>query len=214
MTTKNAVDHDFDEVSLDHTTLPSRTGQSADAVPLTTPLLGPGDWVGDWVVEGHLGTGSLSQVYAVTGMLGGVPRRLALKLIHAPGEPALGESILREAYALTSFSHPSLIQALAVWQAETDGPLNGAVAVLLPLAEFSLAEYLRRFSGVSRWRMTEQAVCSGAAEIAGALAYLHKSGKPDGSAVVVHNDVKPDNVRHDRPDTRRFADADPVHGAR
>ena len=59
----------------------------------------------------------------VRGLLDGTPRRLALKLIDTTAGPELGESVLREAHALTAFRHPHLLRALAIWQfgAELDG---------------------------------------------------------------------------------------------
>jgi hypothetical protein len=68
------------------------------------------------------------------------------------------------------------------------------VVLLLPIAELSLGDYIRGRPAGGFPPAAEQTVCDGAADIASALAYLHRSGKADGSGAVVHNDVKPENI--------------------
>ncbi|MBO0871425.1 MAG: protein kinase, partial [Micromonosporaceae bacterium] len=167
-------------------TLPSPTSGGAG----TPRRLVPGDQVGDWTVETHLGSGGQSDVYSVYGILDGVPRRLALKLVAVPQRPDAAESLLREAYAMATFNHPFLLRAHAVWQVPPDEPGGPAVALLLPMAETTLAAHLRRTSATP----DERAAYRGATGLAEALAYLHRRRKPDGSDAVVHNDVKPENV--------------------
>jgi serine/threonine-protein kinase len=127
-------------------------------------------------------------------MLGGVPRRLALKVVQASGSPDAGSAVLREAQALSAFRHRNLMSSLAAWQTPPDGDLAGAVVFLLPLAELSLADYLRDRTAGGYGPCDTAATCMAAAGIGSALAYLHRSPKPDGSGPVVHNDVKPENL--------------------
>src|ERR1700726_4109515 len=93
--------------------------------PPTRPRLPIGADVGGWRIEAHIGSGLWSDVYAATGVLGGVPRRLALKAIRVGSQLEAGESALREAHAVSSFRHPNLMHALAVWQQPTDNEPAG-----------------------------------------------------------------------------------------
>jgi hypothetical protein len=127
-------------------------------------------------------------------MLDGIPRRLALKVVRVGTSAGAGEAVLREAHALSAFRHPNLLHSLAAWQAPPGDDLSGAVAFLLPLAELSLADYLRDGIAGGYGPCDTTSTCLAAAGIAGALAYLHRSPKPDGSGPVVHNDVKPENL--------------------
>lgn len=126
-------DVDATDPSTDSATLPSLTGPSAgiagtrEAGARRTALM-PGDHAGDWIIGGHLGTGSAGDVYVARGLLE------------------------------------------------------------------SLAEYLSGAGMSPAARMPVPAVCRGAAQIGEALAYLHHSGKPDGSGTVVRNDVTPENI--------------------
>ncbi len=87
------------------------------------------------------------------------------------------------------------MSSLAVWQTPDDGDVTGAVAFLLPLAELRLADYLRGRASSGRYGVPDiPSTCLAAAGISDALAYLHRSPKPDGSGPVVHNDVKPENI--------------------
>src|SRR5205807_1968738 len=101
---------------------------------------------------------------------------------------------LREAHALSAFRHPNLLHSLAAWQTPPGGDRAGAVVFLLPLAELSLADYLRDGIVGGYGPCDTAATCLAAAGVADALAYLHRSPKPDGSGPVVHNDVKPENL--------------------
>jgi hypothetical protein len=171
-------------------TMSSPTGRTRSAVPRR---LGSGDRVDGWGVEAHLGSGAQSDVYVVRGLLRELPRRLALKLVAAPLRSASAEGLLREAYVLTTFDHPHLIHAHAAWVV-SDGPVAGSVALLLPLAETTLAAHLRADTPAQADGAGVRAAYRGAAGMAEALGYLHRARKPDGSRVVLHNDIKPENV--------------------
>jgi hypothetical protein len=167
----------------------------------TDPAAVVADWrrkatddIGGWRIQALIGSGAWSDVYLVAGLLGGLPRRLALKVIQASGSPDAGAAVLREAQALSEFQHPHLMRSLAAWQTPRDGDLAGAVVFLLPLAELSLADYLRDRTVGGYDPCDPAAICRAAAGISSALAYLHSSPKPDGSGPVVHNDVKPENL--------------------
>jgi serine/threonine protein kinase len=150
--------------------------------------------IGGWRIEAHIGSGGWSQVFLARGVLDGIPRRLALKVVRVDAPSEAGEAVAREAHALSAFRHPSLIHALAAWQTPVNGELAGAVVFLLPAAELGLAEQLRDQAADGGGPADPQAVCAAVAGIASAVAYLHKSHKPDGSGPVIHDDIKPENI--------------------
>ena len=175
----------------DGATRPSDAGWPTGMRPPRLPVSAE---VGGWRIEAHVGSGLWSDVYVGAGTLDGVPRRLALKAVQVADLPEAREAALREAHALSSFRHRHLMRALAVWQEPRDSDLAGAVVFLMPLAELSLADYIRGLAAGQYGSRNLPAICAGAAGIADALGYLHSSRKADGSGVVVHNDVKPGNV--------------------
>lgn len=165
---------------------PSRTGLSA-AGPGGLPEL-----FGRYRPVRKLGQGGMAEVWlAETSGIEGFRKRVALKLIRSDvkDDPDYRRLFFREARLGASFNHPHLIHV------HDFGEVVGRYFIAMELAEgMSLRELTRRVHAVGA-RLTPGEVAALGAQLAGALAYLHRYVDPDGAPrPVVHRDVSPENV--------------------
>ena len=141
---------------------------------MTGRLLHPGESVGGYTVERHLGAGGSSRVYLVRDGSGAVA---ALKSVDAAQDEVAAERLRREVRSLMAVRHPAVPRVL---DAELDSTDTFVVFEYVP--GMSLAEHVFTYGPLSG-----QELAAMAESIAGALEAAHVAG-------VVHRDVTPSNV--------------------
>ncbi len=147
---------------------------------------GPGERVGDFVIERELGRGGMSVVYAARQL--GLERSVALKLIpEAPGDAgaARWQRLEREGRILASLRHEALVTVHAA------GVVPGYRYVAMDLVQGTTLRALidGHAAGFARpgdpsWHPFVLEVLH---KVAGALGAAHAHG-------IIHRDVKPENV--------------------
>ena len=138
--------------------------------------MNPGDSLGHYRVVAELGVGGMGEVYRATDTKLG--REVALKVL--PAEMAARadrlERFRREAKALATLDHPSIVTVFSVEEAE------GVHFLTMQLVEGEPLDRLIPEGGLPVDRILE--IATGLAE---ALAAAHEKG-------IVHRDLKPGNV--------------------
>jgi serine/threonine-protein kinase len=151
-------------------------------------LLAPGDPFDRYVIDALLGEGGMGRVYSAHDSR--LERKVALKILRAPGERAFGTTgsldsgassngparLLREARAAAALDHPNAVAIFDV------GEVDGTPYIAMELVD---GRSLRAFIGDAsvplerrlRWLI----------DVAHALGAAHEHG-------LVHRDVKPENV--------------------
>jgi serine/threonine protein kinase len=136
-----------------------------------------GTEVGDYVVDGELGRGGMSIVYAATHPM--IGKRVAIKVL-SPAmakNPITVERFLQEARSVNRIGHPSIVDIFAL------GTLpDGRHYLVMDLLE---GESLRQ--RVKRGALPPRDAMEIVDEIASALIAAHDKG-------FIHRDLKPDNV--------------------
>jgi eukaryotic-like serine/threonine-protein kinase len=139
--------------------------------------LSVGDSVGPWRIEGELGFGGMSTVYAVVHTE--IEKRAALKVVHAhvlsPAFPA--ERVLLEAQVVNRIAHGNIVDIFENGTLPDGRPY----LVMERLAGVSLEEQL------GMGRLTTEEVIAILLPICSALTAAHAAG-------IVHCDLKPENV--------------------
>ncbi|HEY8072530.1 MAG TPA: protein kinase [Labilithrix sp.] len=139
---------------------------------MTTPLA-PGETIGRYRIERHLGSGGMGDVYVAEDTA--LERRVALKVTASPSSVGR-ERFLREGKAVAALDHPNIVTVFDV----------GAEGERLFLAMEYVEGYpMRDAIGRAEHSVTQR--IRWLVEIADALAAAHR-------ARIVHRDVKPDNV--------------------
>ncbi|MEI8256516.1 MAG: serine/threonine-protein kinase, partial [Deltaproteobacteria bacterium] len=140
----------------------------------------PGQRVGRYVIEGHLGAGGMGQVFRAFDEL--LRRSVALKLLHAadPAEQSPRahdalDRILREARMAAALDHPNVVSIFDV------GSHEGVAFIVM---EFVLGHSLR---AVDLGATPIATRILWLADVARALGAAHRAG-------LVHRDIKPENV--------------------
>ncbi|WNG32307.1 protein kinase [Archangium violaceum] len=156
---------------------PTRLDTGTPTLPMhpEAPVLGPGDTVGRYVLEGLLGQGGMGVVYAAKDP--GLGRTVALKLLRpgVGGEEGRAR-LVREAQAMARLAHPNV---LPLFELGTEGE---RVFLAMERVEGpTLADWLRERE--RPWREV-LALFLQAGE---GLAAAHRAG-------LVHRDFKPANV--------------------
>jgi eukaryotic-like serine/threonine-protein kinase len=150
-----------------------------DGLPVVPEDPVPGRVVlcGRYVLEHHLASGGMGEVWRATDA--DLGRRVAVKLLHPhlAGDPDVVSRFRREARAAARLHHPSIV---AVYDTCNDG---GREAIVLQLIEGpSLRQYLDRVR-----RLTEDQAITIAISVAEGLGVAHAAG-------LVHRDIKPANI--------------------
>jgi serine/threonine-protein kinase len=164
----------------------STIGASSDTElggPATVPdnrlptELQPGNMVGDYRIEGVLGSGGMGQVYASVHPV--IGKRAAIKVLRAElsvNREAV-ERFVQEARAVNQIGHPNIVDVFA-FGALPDGRSYFVM-------EWLKGESLRH--RMKRDRMTIAEVAHVVDSVCIALEAAHEKG-------IVHRDLKPDNV--------------------
>ena len=93
--------------------------------------------------------------------------------------PWLDYSFLRESSALAHLKQPNIVKLIDIVSGEPNDPLNDIVSIILPLADYNLQRYIRKY-GNSKRRLIVYELLKG-------FDYLQKKD-------IVHGDIKPDNI--------------------
>ncbi|MBK7823622.1 serine/threonine-protein kinase [Nannocystis sp.] len=157
-------------------------------------LLGGGATrLGHYALLHELGRGGMSVVYAAYDEK--LDRKVAIKVLHARGDPWAQRRLLREAQALAQLSHSNVVQIYEI------GDLDGQAFLAM---EFIDGITLRRWcSEQPRSRAELLAVFTAAGR---GLAAAHVKG-------LIHRDFKPDNVMIHRDGRVLVTDFGLVRGA-
>jgi serine/threonine protein kinase len=136
--------------------------------------------LGNYRIEGLLGSGGMGEVYLALELK--LNRKAALKILprHLIADGERADRFKREAQALSALNHPNLITIYEV------GKSQGLDFIAM---EFVEGQTLRSMTA-SPLKLKDS--LSIAAQVAEALSAAHQSG-------IIHRDIKPDNimVRHD-----------------
>lgn len=163
-------------------------------------VLGAGDRVDRYVIEGLLGTGGMGDVFRARDVR--LQRSVALKILrseHDAGSTPTPESpgatrMLREARAGAALRHANVVTVYDVGEIEQPESLRGTTFLAM---ELIAGKPLRKYVGDSSIPM-EQRV-RWLESIARALSAAHAAG-------LVHRDVKPENVMIDDDGTAKVLD--------
>ncbi|MCB9677820.1 MAG: serine/threonine protein kinase [Alphaproteobacteria bacterium] len=139
-------------------------------------MLGPGDRIGDWIVEARLGAGGMGTVFRCRNALAD-RIRAAVKVLHPDDPEGFRERFVREVEALEQLEHPGIVRVKG-WGEDERGWLW--LAMDLVEGEDLGARLKRGPLGV------EEAVAV-FRTLAGGLAHAH-------SRSVFHRDIKPANI--------------------
>jgi serine/threonine-protein kinase len=148
--------------------------ESADA-PENLPFSGR---IGPYTLLRLLGTGGIGSVYLAERILGGVPQRVALKVLspHAAG-PSFVERFHREQHILASLDHKNILRMLDAGMSGTGYPY----LVMDYVQGLHLDEYCdARHLGIRERIELFLQICD-------AVAYAHRN-------LIVHLDLKPSNI--------------------
>jgi serine/threonine protein kinase len=168
---------------------PPNISATKRTAPSGTYSLGPGDLLGDYLLEGRLGRGGMGEVYRALHIR--LDRRVALKVI-APGQIASEPAVARfyhEMRAVGRLDHPHLVRAT---DARRVGPWH--VLVMELLDGLDVGRLLRRLG-----RAPVADACEIARQAAEGLAHAH-------AHCLVHRDVKPSNLMLSRGGTVKVLD--------
>jgi eukaryotic-like serine/threonine-protein kinase len=171
MTTKPPADPDATDAPG-----PSFDGAATDdGLPPVTEALTPGTTVAGYVVDGKLGEGGMSVVYAATHPL--IHKRAAIKVLGKHDSVAAIERFLQEARAVNQIGHPNIVDIFQFGVL----PDGRHYLVMELLAGETLGALLtRRRPALDEALAILDPVCR-------ALEAAHAKG-------IVHRDLKPDNV--------------------
>lgn len=152
--------------------------------------LAEGQSIGRFVLRGELGAGGMGRVFEAYDPI--LDRKIAVKVLHEPGENSGTQSLLDEAKVLAQLKHPNVVKIHDV--GNDDGVLFIAMELL---RGGTLKDWLRRNHDM----LLEQRhrVIGFLVEAGRGLAAAHAAG-------LVHRDVKPSNVLIGSDGVARIAD--------
>ncbi len=141
-----------------------------------------GEMIGNYRVEGLLGTGGMATVFRGTHLL--LNRPVAIKVPHSQytAEPGFSERFALEAKAVAGLDHPNIVSIFDFGKRD-DGLLY---LVMELISTGSIRRVLQQWGSAPDQRSLATGVdlmC----QAAGALSYAHQRG-------IVHRDIKPDNM--------------------
>jgi serine/threonine-protein kinase len=140
-------------------------------------MLGPGDRIGDWIVDAAVAEGGMGAVFRVHSPL---TERVvaALKIMKPTADPALRARFVREAEALAALSHPAIVRVMEFAE-------DAAHGLLYLVMELAVGETLRE--RIERGPMALDEALAVFLPLARGLEHAHERG-------VFHRDIKPSNV--------------------
>jgi serine/threonine-protein kinase len=168
---------------------PDNVGVAAVTAAATLDALATGATVGEYVIEGRIGSGGMGDVYAASHPV--IGKRAAIKAIKPENctNPGAVARFVREARVVNEIRHPNIVDVFSI------GTLpDGRSYLIMELLEGeSLAERLERGAlSLGEVAAIIDPVCR-------ALDVAHAAG-------VVHRDLKPDNIfLMDVPGSERVA---------
>ncbi len=143
--------------------------------------LAPGTRLGQYEIQGPLGTGGMGEVYlAKDAALGRLVAVKTLKEGHAH-DGALLERFRREARAVSKLNHPNIVQIYVV-DADSDPPY-----MAIQYIDGAPLDRILREHGALPWQRALN-ICG---QVAAALACAHDNG-------IIHRDIKPANILIDK----------------
>ncbi|MEM7730128.1 MAG: serine/threonine-protein kinase [Pseudomonadota bacterium] len=157
--------------------------------PDAPATLSPQDRIGQWQVTELIGRGGMGEVYRVERQKGGFSQTAALKLITLAGADFQLQRFLQERDLVASLEHPGLARVIDGGQADDGRPYF--VMELVKGAPIDAAAQAGKMNRAERLRLFLN-VCE-------AVAYAH-------ARLVLHRDLKPDNVLVDDEGRARVID--------
>ncbi len=142
--------------------------------------------LGKYTLLDRLGEGGMGEVYrAASEGHSGFRRELAIKQMRQllTGDARLTELFLAEARSLAELRHRNIVQVF-----EFDVANGRPYLVMELLHGVNLAPF------IAAVRLPVEGVCFVGAELADALAAVHKTGRAGGQGGMVHGDLSPSNV--------------------
>ena len=132
--------------------------------------------IGDWVIEGPIGSGGMGTVYRCHNAL--TPRiKAAVKIIRSDRPETFRERFLREVESLEALHHPAVVRVKG-W-----GEQEGMLWLAMDLVEGTDLEDALYTKGA----LSEEAAVRVFSDVAAGLAHAHERN-------VIHRDVKPANI--------------------
>ncbi len=150
---------------------------AADSLASADDRLAPGIAAGDYVVDRHLGSGAMGDVYA--GHHPAIGKRVAIKVLKRAlaGRPEAASRFVREARAVNHVDHPAVVDVFAIGRLD-----DGRLFLVMDLLD---GRTLR--DRLQAGPLAPALALRVLREIALALDAAHAKG-------VIHRDLKPDNV--------------------
>lgn len=132
--------------------------------------------IGDWVIEGPIGSGGMGTVYRCHNAL--TPRiKAAVKIIRPDRPDTFRERFLREVESLEALHHPAVVRVKG-W-----GEQDGMLWLAMDLVEGTDLEDALYHNGA----LSQEAAVRVFSDVASGLAHAHER-------TVIHRDVKPANI--------------------
>jgi tetratricopeptide (TPR) repeat protein len=170
-------------------TLPALSPAALANIDGDPGALSAGDEVGPWRLVRPLGQGGMGAVWLAERADGSLKRQVALKLPNRTWNAALAERMLRERDILASLTHPHIAR---LYDAGFDA--QGRPYLALEHVDGSpIDRYVRTAAA------TPRAVIGLLLQVAGAVAHAH-------SRLVIHRDLKPNNILVDAQGQARLLD--------
>ncbi len=161
--------------------------RAADSVPVQ-PSLAAGTHLGSWRVDALIGRGGMGEVYAAARADAAFEQRAALKLLRYEAAGQM-DRFHAERRILARLEHPGIARLL-------DGGMtaDGRPYTVMEYVEgHSLTDYCRAHSSTLRERLALFA------QVCDAVAFAHRN-------LVIHRDLKPDNILVDAQGTVKLLD--------
>ncbi|MDZ4813200.1 MAG: serine/threonine-protein kinase [Pseudomonadota bacterium] len=164
-----------------------------DSIPRTNdsapqPSLIAGTALGSWRIDNMIGRGGMGEVYAATRIDAAFEQRAALKLLRFEAVGQLDRFHV-ERRILARLEHPGIARLLDGGTAPDGRPYT----VMEYVAGRSLTDYCRHHSSSLQERLTLFA------QVCDAVAFAHRN-------LVIHRDLKPDNILVDAQGTVKLLD--------
>ncbi len=178
-----------------------RAGTEEGAIRIEDAEAMPGR-IGSYQIRRRLGSGGMATVYLAETRVAGIPRPVALKLLHPHlQEVTWSEQLVEEARVTVAIRHPNVVQLLEL------GEHQGAMFLVMEYVDGSnLSELLNR-AGAGTSRLALRVAGRILADALIGLAAAHDLRDADGFPVnLVHRDISPHNILVGRDGITRITD--------